>query len=139
MIARRQARGQAGFVLIEVLVALAVLSVGVVTVLGALVSTLELQHETGLRYRAGEVLQDVLAEAARPGAAREGASGTATDTRFRWRLRWQACDEMGAPESGAASRLHRVVVEVEWSTTRGARHLQASQWVCTEVLRGGAR
>lgn len=129
-------RRRDGFALIEVLVALALLSVGIVAVLGAVVTTMELQSDSMLRHRAGLVLREKLDESVWMAPRGGEASGAVTDGRIRWSVHSEPWGDVGAAASNPKSRLHRVVVEVEWTGPRRARSIQATQIVCVRPSNG---
>ena len=132
--ARRGGPAPGGFALIEVLVSLTLLAVGIVGVLTAVLSALDLQQDTTMRYRAGLILQDKLAEVSLATYGGEIARGVSADGRFSWTI-------IGTPWQGRPSEdgrdgdrtdedgidLYEVRVEVSWETNRGIRRLSATQ------------
>ena len=126
-----------GFVLLEVLVALALLAVGIVAVLSAALSTLDLQSDCALRRRAGLVLDARLAEIADGHFDGVDAQGIATDPRFRWSVRsepWRPDDQrphtVGVGDDALPPPgMCRVVVVVDWTTSSGVRSIRATQIV----------
>ena len=135
---RKQPNPVNGFILIEVLVSLAVFSVGILAVLTGILSTLNLQKDTALRCRAGLILQEQtlqLNEAPYGGGVSQGVS---SDGIFQWKITaepWSA-----APMTKKKSRrrsvtkedhqeMAQVRVEVSWQSPRGPRMIKASQLV----------
>ena len=111
-----------GFALLEVLVALTLLAVGIVAVLGATFSILDLQREGALRHRAGSILEGKLEEIAWEGFDDAEARGLATDRRFQWTV---TARPWGSPASG----LREVTVVVDWRTADGSHRVRATQLV----------
>ena len=149
-----------GFVLIEVLVSLTVFAVGIMAVLTAVLSALDLQKDATLRYRAGLILQEKLAQTVfEPyGGIVQGVSA---DGVFSWKVvgePWNGSPQAGgrqtvkrgrtgksrnretreAPEPGDISgRLFQVAVDVSWRTGDGTRRITATQLVHTDPRAGG--
>jgi len=82
--ARRPAAGEGGFVLLEVLVTMTVLSVGIMAVLTGVLSALDLQKDAAMRYRAGLILQEKLAETALTPYDGQPGQGLSADGVFSW-------------------------------------------------------
>ncbi len=122
-----------GFVLLEVLVSLTVFAVGIMAVLTAVLSALNLQKDASLRLRAGLVLQDKLAETFLIPYDGSPASGLSADGLFRWTVAGETW--AGAPQitddaaENPTSELVQVAVAVNWESTRGTRSLTATQLV----------
>jgi len=138
--------GQSGFALVEVLVALTLLAVGLVTVLSASLAALNLQKDTTLRWRAGLLLDEKLADTYLQSTTAETAQGVSADGVFHWLLTsrpWgePAESETESKDSGAAVIqnlvLREITIEVRWETARGVRSISASQ-VITASATGGA-
>lgn len=128
-----------GFALIEVLVSLTLLAVGIVGVLTAVLSALDLQKDTAMRYRAGLILQDKLAEIQLVPYHGEAIRGLSADGQFAWTV--LAAPWQGMPESAERNRrdrdsdeaaidLYEVHVEVSWSAGAATRRLSATELVC---------
>lgn len=125
-----------GFALLEVLVSLTVLAVGVMVVLTAILSVLDLQKDSAQRFRASLVLQDKLGAVAFTPYNGEPMRGLSTDGLYSWTV--SGSPWTGAPhledkkkpdgESNTAN-LFQVTVNVSWLTTRGTRSASASQLV----------
>lgn len=134
----------------EVLVSLTVFSVGIMAVLTAVLSSLNLQKETALRYRAALVLQQKLTEvAAEPfdGAARYGQT---PDGVFTWSVTGTPWGEEERRDPRRARRrrddrptpgqMFEVAVNVRWETHKGERNVAATQLVrAAHVVREVAR
>ena len=138
-----------GFVLIEVLVSMTVFSVGIMAVLTAVLSVLDLQKDSALRYRAGLILQEKLAETVMVPYDGQPVRGISPDGVFSWTVAGEVWNE--APrttikktkktknsrkktETGTDSlsdRIIQVVVEVSWQTSEGSRSIHATQLVHT--------
>lgn len=126
------ANASAGFALIEVLVTMTVVSVGIVAVLSAALSTLALQKDAALRLRAGLILQDRLGEVTHAPYAGQAMRGTSTDGCFTWTVTaapWVQPTLSDTDQLDAPARLYEVIVEVRWATPRGGRNLLAHQLV----------
>ena len=127
-----------GFILIEVLVSLAVFSIGIMAVLTGVLSTLNLQKDSALRYRAGLLLQDKMLQLNELPYSGGTSRGTSSDGVFSWSISgepWSA-----APPSTKKSRnrwepkpqpdqMSKVSVQVSWQSARGARQVRATQLV----------
>jgi hypothetical protein len=131
---RRGGPARGGFALIEVLVSLTLLAVGIVGVLTAVLSALDLQQDTDLRYRAALILQDKLEEVSFAPYGGEVARGVSADGRFSWTIigtPWQGMptgDDRGREAADEEEiGIYEVRVEVSWETTRGTRRLSATQ------------
>ncbi|MBU8869871.1 MAG: prepilin-type N-terminal cleavage/methylation domain-containing protein [Gemmatimonadales bacterium] len=128
-----------GFALIEVMVSLAILAIGLVAVLTAVLSALNLQKDSANRFRAGLILQEKLSEITMVQYNGRTMHGVSPDSLFSWSVR-------GAPWAGAPPELpdakgrtaaadtlvnpvFEVEVDVSWWTTRGTRTLSATQLV----------
>ena len=127
-----------GFALIEVLVSLTILSVGLVAVLTAVLSALDLQKDSARRYRAGLILQEKLGELTAVPYRGRHLQGTSSDGLFDWTIN-------GGPWKGAPkppqenrrttevdtliNRIFEVEVDVSWWTSKGPRRISATQLV----------
>lgn len=130
-----------GFVLLEVLVSLTVLAVGIMAVLTGVLSTLQLQKDAAMRFRAGLIMQDKLAEAFFAPYDGQTRAGTSVDGLFIWTIAgepWadmpQVIKEDSKPEDGqtdadTADEIFQIAIDVSWQTTRGTRRLTATQLV----------
>jgi prepilin-type N-terminal cleavage/methylation domain-containing protein len=140
--APRPTRAKAhGFVLIEVLVSLTILAVGIMAVLTGVLSTLRLQKDTAMRFRAGLIMQDKLAEAFFVSYDGQRWTGTSADGLFNWTIAGEPWADMpqivtedskpGAtrPDGDTACEIFLVAIDVSWQTTRGTRRLTATQLV----------
>jgi general secretion pathway protein I len=123
-------RAQRGYTLIEIVVAFAILALGLTMLLGTLSGATRQVRQAGEAGRAGLHAQSLLAEFAelpQPGAR----AGELEDGRYRWRLLVEPWTDP-APRSGplridpAAGRLLRLQLEVEWGEGGPAQRVQAS-------------
>ncbi len=152
MAAGRQPR-RAGFALVEVLVALTLFAVGLVSVLGGILSALDLQKDSALRWRAGLLLEEKLADAFLQQATTGSAQGVSADGVFHWTTTLQAWDGASPARDDKARKgedtrksdvkvttldLREVAVEVRWETRKGLRRLHASQVVNVPAAAGSA-
>ncbi|MFO7608617.1 MAG: prepilin-type N-terminal cleavage/methylation domain-containing protein [Candidatus Krumholzibacteriia bacterium] len=148
---RRRAPAVGGFALVEVLVALTLFAVGLVTILAGLLGALDLQKDSALRWRAALLLEEKLAESFLFPARGADGRGTSPDGVFAWTVTakpWPAPPAAAGPSGGpseqvspappAAPVLREVTVEVSWRTPRGVRRVAASQLVGTPAGREGA-
>lgn len=143
----------AGFVLVEVLVSMTVFAVGIMAVLTAVLSVLELQKDAALRYRAGLILQEKLAETTMISYDGQPVRGLSPDGIFTWTIAgepWAAAPQAltkkeknnprsrngkttgESKESGTGNlsdRIIQVVVDVSWQTSEGSRSINATQLV----------
>lgn len=84
-------RRAGGFALVEVLVSVTIFAVGIMAVLTAVLSVLELQKDATLRFRAGLVLQEKLAESIHQSYDGQPIRGLSPDGVFQWMVtgsRW---------------------------------------------------
>ena len=140
---RRRDASASGFVLIEALVSVTVFAVGIMAVLTAVLSALDLQKDSALRYRAGLILQDKLAETLLVPYSGEPLRGISADGLFSWTVTgepWTGAPQIGDQEQEEATarpscQLFAVIVDVSWQTTRGPRSIAADQLVrvCTQA------
>lgn len=142
-----------GFVLIEVLVSMTVFAVGIMAVLVAILAALDLQKDSTLRYRAGLILEEKLAETVLVPYNGQPMQGVSADGLFSWTVAGEPWT--GAPQTNAlsskrkkkptktkstkdvedddvvkiTSRLLQVAVDVSWRTGEGTRSISAVQLV----------
>ena len=136
----------AGFVLLEVLVSMTLMSVGIMAVLTAVLSGLNLQKDAALRHRAGLILQDKLAETSFTIYDGKPIQGITSDGVFSWTVSgvpWPGAPRLLAPSrtgsqtgdgnpetsDGITRQVIEVTVDVSWDSGRGFRHVAASQLV----------
>lgn len=126
----------------EVLVSLTVFSVGIMAVLSAVLSSLNLQKDTALRYRGSLVLQERLAQLSGEPFDGLAAYGKTADGLYSWSITgtpWGVVERARNRARRARSegiqpgQLYEVAVVVTWETHRGARSVSA-----TQLLRAGA-
>ena len=124
------------------LVSLAVFAIGLLAVLTAILSALDLQKDSERRYRAGLILQEKLVEMSVGNYDGMPMQGVSSDGVFNWSARgktWTGLPEVlnrsdRTSDADSLSRqLIEVAVDVSWKTTNGARSLQATQlvWIPT--------
>ncbi len=146
-----------GFILIEVLVSMAVFSVGIMAVLTSVLSALDLQKDSTLRYRAGLILQEKLAESVLVPYNGQPMRGISADGVFSWTVAGEPWT--GAPQvekkktktsktrgkekepkiDDASSELFQMAVNVSWQTNRGTRSINATQLVHLSLQRVGTK
>lgn len=123
-------RVQAGYTLIEVIVAFAILALGLTLLLGTLSGATRQVRQAGDAGRAGLHAQSLLAEFGelpQPGAR----AGELEDGRYRWRLQVEPWTDP-APGNGSqridpnAARLLRLQLQVEWGEGGPAQRVQLS-------------
>ena len=140
---------RSGFVLIEVLVSMVVFSVGIMAVLTSVLSALDLQKDSTLRYRAGLILQEKLAESILVPYNGQPMRGISADGVFNWTVAgepWTGAPQVEkkktrggkkAKKDDTASELFQMAVEVSWQTNRGTRSITATQLVHLSSHGGG--
>jgi general secretion pathway protein I len=124
------ARTQAGYTLIEIIVAFAILALGLTLLLGTLSGATRQVRQAGDAGRAAlhaQALLDEFGELPQPGVR----EGDLDEGRYRWRLDvapWSDPDPGSAPRRSDpnAARLLRLQVQVEWGDGGPARRLQVS-------------
>lgn len=150
-----------GFVLVEVLVSMTLFAVGIMAVLTSVLSVLELQKDAALRYRAGLILQEKLAETVLVPYDGQPVRGLSPDGVFSWSMvgeAWADAPEVPAfqPETGGrgrnrkspsemndtgtgnlSGRIIQVAVDVSWQTSEGSRSINATQLVHQARQAGG--
>lgn len=123
-------RAQAGYTLIEIVIAFAILALGLILLLGTLSGATRQVRQGGDAGRAGLHAQSLLAEYGelpQPGAR----EGELEDGRYRWRLDVAPWTDP-APRSGPAridpnaARLLRLQLQVEWGEGGPAQRVQLS-------------
>lgn len=111
-------RAQAGYTLIEIIVAFAILALGLTLLLGTLSGATRQVRDAGVAGRAALHAQSLLAEhgeAAQPGTL----EGDLEEGRYRWRLEvaeWQDPQSSAGPvmEAPAGARMLRLQLQVAW-------------------------
>jgi len=112
-----------GFTLIEVLVALAILSVSLATLLGIFMESLERTRQNQDEMAARVLAQSLLAQAEAVASPQLGARTGLTDAGMQWRLDLRGVGQQG-PTSGVAMAL--VTASVYWRGSNGGRSLSYS-------------
>lgn len=138
-LARMKKRNPAkGFILIEVLVSLAVFSIGIMSVLTGVLATLDLQKDSALRYRAGLILQDKLLQLNESPYGGGTSQGMSPDGVFNWSISGEPWAAAPAPSKKKRNRrdfepapdpISQVSVQVSWQSPRGMRQVKATQLV----------
>jgi len=152
-----------GFVLIEVLVSMVVFSVGIMAVLTSVLSALDLQKDSTLRYRAGLILQEKLAESVLVPYNGQPMRGISSDGVFSWTVSgepWTGAPQVEkkktqvikktkvtrktkggkkAKTDDTASEIFQMAVEVIWQTNKGTRSINATQLVHLSSHGGGTQ
>lgn len=127
-----------GFILIEVLVSLAVFSIGIMAVLTGVLSTLNLQKDSALRYRAGLLLQDKMLQLNELSYTGGVSQGLSPDGVFSWSISGEPWTGAPRPKKKSRNRrtfapepeqLSQVLVQVSWQSPRGPRQVTATQLV----------
>lgn len=122
---------QRGFTLIEIMVAFAILAMGLTLLLGTMSGATRQLREGGEAGVAALHAQALLAEhASLPGQAMR-ASGELDGGRYRWQLQsapWQApaTEASAAPVDPAAPRLLRLQLDIAWGDGGPRQRLQVS-------------
>lgn len=125
-----RARTQAGYTLIEIIVAFAILALGLTMLLGTLSGATRQVRQAGDAGRAAlhaQSLLDEFGELPQPGTR----DGDLDQGRYRWRLEVAPWNDP-APRSGPrrsdpnAARLLRLQLQVEWGEGGAAQRLQVS-------------
>ena len=134
-----------GFILIEVLVSLAVFSIGIMAVLTGVLATLDLQKDSALRYRAGLILQDKLLQLSELPYGGGSSQGMSPDGVFNWSISgepWSAAIVSAKKNRNrrefapAPDQISQVLVQVNWQSPRGMRQVTATQLVRISHLEG---
>lgn len=123
---------RAGFTLLELLVALAILSIGLVAILGGLVSSVNLQKEAQKRYQAGLLLQSKLGQLVSSGYDGRHLHGTTLDSLYSWSVDghlWQGPNDQTQANDGNAVQLIEAQVSVSWQGSRGKSLIEVVQLI----------
>lgn len=124
-------RSAAGFTLIEIIVAFAVLALGLTLLIGTLSGATRQVRQAGDAGRAAMHAQTLLAEYASTLQAPENFDGELEEGRYRWQLQatlWTdpaARDGAVQGDPGAARLLH-VQLDIEWADGEPQQRLQVS-------------
>ena len=121
----------AGFTLIEIIVAFAVLALGLTLLLGTLSGATRQVRQAGAAGRAALHAQTLLAEHASALQGPANDDGELEDGRYRWTLRatpWTdpAARDGGMPGDPGAARLLHVQLDIEWAEGGPQQRLQVS-------------
>lgn len=124
-------RSAAGFTLIEIIVAFAVLALGLTLLLGTLSGATRQVRQAGDAGRAALHAQTMIAEYASILQAPANFGGELEEGRYRWQLRatpWQDPTPRAGPatiDPGAARLLH-VQLDIEWAEGGPQERLEVS-------------
>ncbi|MCK9995634.1 MAG: hypothetical protein KAH56_05050 [Candidatus Krumholzibacteria bacterium] len=141
---------------------MAVFSIGIMAVLTSVLSALDLQKDSTLRYRAGLILQEKLAESVLVPYNGEPMRGISADGVFSWTVAGEPWT--GAPRvekkktktnktktsktrgkekepktDDALIELFQMAVNVSWQTNKGTRSINATQLVHLFPQGGGTQ
>jgi general secretion pathway protein I len=124
-------RSAAGFTLIEIIVAFAVLALGLTLLLGTLSGATRQVRQAGEAGRAAMHAQTLLAEYASTLQAPENFDGELEEGRYRWQLRatpWTdpSVRDAAQPNDPGAARLLHVQLDIEWAEGEPQQRLQVS-------------
>ena len=111
---------EAGFTLVEVIVALAILSAGLGLLLGMISNSLRQTASAQRMAVAGSLAQSLMAEAGTDLAIRAEMRDGQYPDGYRWRLNMQPNDSAGENDERPIG-LYRVSAEVEWQEGAEAR------------------
>lgn len=135
--ARAPRRSPDGFALVEVLLALSLLSAGIVVVLGALHNSTRIAHDLDGQARAQMLAEELLAgwrlEPPKPGRS----SGRSPDGEIAWELevrRWNP-EGSGAPAFRFDGGLRLARLTLHWEESRRVRRLQREELVYVGEVR----
>jgi len=112
--------GRAGFTLVEIIVALAILALSLNAILPAISDALWRTGEAEAQAEAASLARALLAQAGSAVALNDGAAAGQFDSGFRWRL--QVAPYGGADQTMPV-RAYKVVAEVSWDDARGERSI----------------
>jgi len=130
-----------GFTFIEVLVALAVVSIALLTLLRFHLLTIRMADQARVTSQAIFLAEQKIAETLAPGYPKPGTnSGTVADNGVA--LDWQVeVTDLRLPELPVADSdgLRKILVDVSWKQRRGRNHLQVSTYVAKRDYIEGPR
>ena len=139
----RSRRDAAGFTLIEIIVAFAVLALGLTLLIGTLSGATRQVRQAGDAGRAALHAQTLLAQQASVLQGPVRANGELEEGRYRWQFQatpWTdpaARDSMVRDDPGAARLLH-VQLDIEWAEGDPQQRLQVSSLRLALPARDGA-
>lgn len=112
-----RAKASDGFTLVEVLVALTILSVALAALLVIFADSFQRVSRVEASTTAASLAQSLLAAAGRDVPLREGDTEGSFANRFRWRMRITRYGDAADQEAWVV-RAHRILVEVSWMDGR---------------------
>jgi general secretion pathway protein I len=117
---RRLRKGEAGFTLVEVIVALAILSLGLTVLLGSMSGSLRQTGNAARMAEAGALAQSLLAEVGTDREIKpEESSGQFADG-YRWHLKMEPYGGVKEREEWPVEA-YQISTEVEWEEGTGRR------------------
>ena len=109
---------RAGFTLVEIIVALAILALSLNAILPAISDALWRTSEAEAQAEAASLARSLLAQAGNAVPLHDGAAAGQSENGFRWRL--QVTPSGGADQT-VPVRAYKVVAEVSWDDARSER------------------
>lgn len=133
----------AGFTLIEIIVAFAVLALGLTLLLGTLSGATRQVRQAGDAGRAAMHAQSLLAQHASALQAPASLDGELEDGRYRWQLQatpWTdpAARDGPVPSDPGAARMLRVQLDIEWGDGGPQQQLQVASLRLALPAQGGS-
>jgi general secretion pathway protein I len=116
--ARGNQKSRAGFTLVEIIVALAILALSLNAILPAISDALWRTSEAEAQAEAASLARSLLAQAGSAVPLNNGAATGRFGNGFRWRLQ---VTPYGGADQGAAVRGYKVMAEVSWDDARSER------------------
>jgi general secretion pathway protein I len=113
----RRSRGQAGFTLVEIIVALAILALCLSVLLSTISDALWRTSAGEAQAEAASMARSLLAQAGGTVPLRDGEAAGQLDNGFRWRLRMEGYGD-GVDRQVLPVRAYRVTAEVFWNDAR---------------------
>ena len=117
-------QGEAGFTLVEVIVAFAILALALGVLMFIISDGIQRSAQAELAAEAASLAQSLLAQAAAETPLRSGERAGQFDDRRRWRLRTEPYAGAGDPQGAIGA--YRVTAEVFWHDDTRERSLALS-------------
>jgi general secretion pathway protein I len=111
---------RAGFTLVEIIVALAILALSLSAILPAISDALWRTSEAEAQAEAASLARSLLAQAGTAVPLNNGAAAGQFENGFHWRLR---VTPYGSAYPGATVRAYEIVAEVSWDDARSERSI----------------